>query len=430
MIDVPTADQTDELCRSAMRLGGGSPLVEAAFAVADASRIDRPRTYDAVSHTLDLARRSGDLLLVDAALDQLCAVQLQEGELGAAADTVAERLIALGPLGVDTGNAMDHLDGHLMAVHVNLAAGRLTVARRHADIIAGLPFVREEPYVALARRLEVDSIAGAFDDVRRLSDVFVEGWARSGRPKINSLASAAYAVAMVWGMGGRPDERAEWVAITRTLLRDPEGLGDTLVVWPAMFDALLALHTGDADGALAVLAMDPDRMPGPYAWNQRLWLAWYAALWAEASGLLRLADVDDRLQRAASVARGNDVALAMIERTEALVHDEPDRLAGLAARMTAAGCSYQARRTAELAAPAGADGRTVRRATPLDQLSEREREVLALVAAGHTNPQIAAALYISRKTAEHHVSNILTKLDVATRVEAATLAARHSAAEP
>ena len=73
MIDEPTADQTDELCRSAMRLGGDSPLVEAAFAVADASRIDRPRTYDAVSHALDLARRSGDILLVDAALDQLCA---------------------------------------------------------------------------------------------------------------------------------------------------------------------------------------------------------------------------------------------------------------------------------------------------------------------------------------------------------------------
>ena len=54
---------------------------------------------------------------------------------------------------------------------------------------------------------------------------------------------------------------------------------------------------------------------------------------------------------------------------------------------------------------------------------------MKLVAAGFTNPQIAASLYISRKTAEHHVSNILTKLDVATRVEAAALAARHSADE-
>ena len=51
-------------------------------------------------------------------------------------------------------------------------------------------------------------------------------------------------------------------------------------------------------------------------------------------------------------------------------------------------------------------------------LSGREREVLQLVAAGFSNPQIAAALYISRKTAEHHVSAILGKLGVTTRPEA------------
>jgi ATP/maltotriose-dependent transcriptional regulator MalT len=57
-------------------------------------------------------------------------------------------------------------------------------------------------------------------------------------------------------------------------------------------------------------------------------------------------------------------------------------------------------------------------------LSEREVEVLRLVAAGFTNPQIASALFVSRKTAEHHVSNILAKLGVASRTEAATAAVR------
>jgi DNA-binding CsgD family transcriptional regulator/tetratricopeptide (TPR) repeat protein len=57
-------------------------------------------------------------------------------------------------------------------------------------------------------------------------------------------------------------------------------------------------------------------------------------------------------------------------------------------------------------------------------LSEREVEVLRLVAAGFTNPQIAATLYISRKTAEHHVSNILAKLGVASRTEAAAASVR------
>ena len=52
-------------------------------------------------------------------------------------------------------------------------------------------------------------------------------------------------------------------------------------------------------------------------------------------------------------------------------------------------------------------------------LTPREREVLALVADGRTNRQIAQALFISDKTASVHVSNILAKLGVANRAEAA-----------
>jgi DNA-binding CsgD family transcriptional regulator len=63
---------------------------------------------------------------------------------------------------------------------------------------------------------------------------------------------------------------------------------------------------------------------------------------------------------------------------------------------------------------------------PLDRfgLTEREREILALLAAGRSNPQIAGALFISPKTASVHVSNILTKLGVASRMEAAAVAHR------
>jgi DNA-binding NarL/FixJ family response regulator len=55
-------------------------------------------------------------------------------------------------------------------------------------------------------------------------------------------------------------------------------------------------------------------------------------------------------------------------------------------------------------------------------LTEREREVLCLVAGGATNREIASRLFMSPKTASVHVSRILTKLDAATRTEAAAVA--------
>ena len=57
-------------------------------------------------------------------------------------------------------------------------------------------------------------------------------------------------------------------------------------------------------------------------------------------------------------------------------------------------------------------------------LTPREAEVLALVAAGQTNRQIGERLYVSEKTASVHVSNILRKLGVSSRVDAAAIAQR------
>jgi DNA-binding NarL/FixJ family response regulator len=63
-------------------------------------------------------------------------------------------------------------------------------------------------------------------------------------------------------------------------------------------------------------------------------------------------------------------------------------------------------------------------AAPGFGLTDRELAVLQLLGQGKTNPEIAAALFISPRTAGVHVSNILRKLDATTRVEAATVAER------
>jgi DNA-binding CsgD family transcriptional regulator len=65
---------------------------------------------------------------------------------------------------------------------------------------------------------------------------------------------------------------------------------------------------------------------------------------------------------------------------------------------------------------------------PLDVLTPREREVLALLAEGASNRVIAERLYISTKTAGVHVSNLLAKLGVSSRLEAAALAHRNGLA--
>lgn len=64
-------------------------------------------------------------------------------------------------------------------------------------------------------------------------------------------------------------------------------------------------------------------------------------------------------------------------------------------------------------------------AGPGETLTEREREVLALVAKGMTNRQIAEALFLSEKTARNHLSHILEKLGLSRRSEAAVYAVEH-----
>ena len=63
--------------------------------------------------------------------------------------------------------------------------------------------------------------------------------------------------------------------------------------------------------------------------------------------------------------------------------------------------------------------------SPIEPLTEREREVLVLLAQGHSNREIAGQLVLAEGTVKNHVSNILGKLQAENRTQAAEIARRH-----
>jgi DNA-binding NarL/FixJ family response regulator len=165
-----------------------------------------------------------------------------------------------------------------------------------------------------------------------------------------------------------------------------------------------------------------------------------AALASRAAGLLAAAARSpDQAVRSLRVAveefEGRELpfeaARTRLDLAHALVAVEPTMAVVEARRagdaLTALGAEHEADRAAALLRDLGVATRTGPRDAGV--LTLREREVLALVQRGLTNPQIAARLYISRRTVGHHVSSILAKLGLSTRAEAAAFAATLELAE-
>ena len=300
-----------------------------------------------------------------------------------------------------------------------------------------------------AMRGQYDNAARTLRDARRLvggtTDVqftqpvrYIDAMIALGR---GDLAAAREAIA-----AGLPDTPASWAARyawpllwlgmrieadEATRYRDRREDVPAAVVQRAAHLAVLAgqlpTPAPPSRGYQALVAAEQARAAGSGdgpAWAAAA-EAWRAAEepYPLAYALLRQAEVATERGDRDEAARAVQEAHALAERLGAApISAETDALARRARLGTERSISADAHTPGATAGP-------VDQAAGADELArfgltEREREVLRLLAAGRSNPEIAQALFISAKTASVHVSNILAKLGVSGRVEAAAVAHR------
>ncbi|MGI5187416.1 helix-turn-helix transcriptional regulator [Promicromonospora sp. CA-289599] len=252
--------------------------------------------------------------------------------------------------------------------------GRLEeqIRSRSRGTQAELELLRGEPAAAL----------------ERLSVVVAPDHPRSPAYDLTSLALSARAIAELRATGQDVDD-APYRAALAECAHWP-----TFPVWSAVFEAELG------GGPWTAVA----EQPGPGPAHLRPY-----ALYREGARLLEAGDrAGARSMLGSAITEAEKIGAGLIvQRAQGIV----DR-AGLTGRGGPAESPAPSAAMASASASASAGG------VP-DTLTPREQQVLALVAEGLTNGQIAERLYISTKTASVHVSAILRKLGVSTRTEAA-----------
>ncbi|WP_212013756.1 ATP-binding protein [Catenulispora pinistramenti] len=301
-------------------------------------------TIACAEKAVDLARRTGDPLAESAALDTLAGAQSWAGEAFAATATALRRLALLESVPhTDTPAAtLELIEALGEATEATVGTGDLAAAKRWARQLADHPLLAEVGHRATAGLLAADALAGDVAEVLAVSDRFLEAWQRSGSPAKSILGPAAAGVAMVHGLRGDQEARHAWDAVLRQLGSSPwETYG-----YGAVFDALVLLHRGQAREALERVTPGPDEV---WRWVTWTWLHWYVALRAEAAVLAGSPDARDRLVEARAAVAGNPIADALVERAEALLDGDRERVLATARVFDAAGCRYQAARTLVLA---------------------------------------------------------------------------------
>ncbi|WP_176168861.1 ATP-binding protein [Krasilnikoviella flava] len=397
---------------------------------------------------LDAARAAGDAQNVSLALNLRAMSRLNGGDLDALAELDTSREAA-----GDDWRAQCHY--YTNASDSRLKLGRYVEAERLAE--QGATIARSLGAGWATRAMLEGNVAEAWIEVGRWPDA--EAWYERSVPLIDPSDYAVYlGERWTWLTMWRGDvdraqaiaraRRATWLRFGRVEEQIRARVAGTL--------AELALLRDDLDDALDLISIATDRRAlSPFYRLTTLAVAARVLDRARAAGRpVDVAPYRDALASctvwptyptwaalfAAELGDGSWEAVASADgpahlRPYALYRDGAsllaagdratarERLDAAAQAADAIGCGLVAAQARALLDGAGlarggrGGGRAVDRA-----LTERERQVLDLVAEGLTNGQIAERLFISRKTASVHVSAILRKLGVSSRTEAAVVA--------
>jgi len=238
---------------------------------------------------------------------------------------------------------------------------------------------------------------------------------------------AAFAEALLHQVQGRHDEA---VSVATRALRDL-GPDERVRAVPLLGLAVRSMvAVGDLEAAQEAVVELERRTQGPGLRSGAGYTALALAEIHRASGDVS-ASVQE-LERGLAALAGSrlplleaELRMLLAEAVEATNPSLAEAEARSALELYAAIDAPEAARCRALLTRLGRDAPAVpRRPSPVDELSAREREVLLLLGRGRSNPEIAAELYISRKTVEHHVGAVLRKLGLRNRTEAATYAGR------
>jgi DNA-binding CsgD family transcriptional regulator/tetratricopeptide (TPR) repeat protein len=310
---------------------------------------------------------------------------------------LAQDVAAIGLTGIFAASVQELLG------YMAVKTGRLDEALRHVRTAQRQLGDNHEPQFTQALRYIEAEVARAQGDLGTAAELVATGLAGS------TAWSARYSWPLIW-LGARiagdaavraRDRHEEPTSIAQIQIPRDDLAGDVGASSPAAiaYRALAAAETLRRDGETAVAA-----------WQEAL------DAWEAATDIWPLTYTQYRLAEALCGAGDRTTAVHLL-RTAASTADR------LGARPLHEDVLALARRARIDLVPI--DGHVPAENGPVPfGLTDREREVLGLVAAGRSNGQIATALFISPKTASVHVSNILAKLGVGGRVEAAAVAHR------